>query len=162
MCETRCMNWEGLHRVVNVDVMISFRVCEGCHSGECGNLILGFLSEVAAGDLRIPLELRQGTQNSPLVAVESVLSSPVTAWTQVPLEARNLCSSQIGGVLRVLLNSRVGPPLEFPQGSSSLAACCRVAPALLQCAGGYSPVLAWDFSSCSWGQLCSCGGSNSL
>ena len=35
--------------------------------------------------------------------------------------------------------------LEFPQGSSSLAAMCRVAPALLQCVGGYSLVLARDY-----------------
>ena len=51
----------------------------------------------------------------------------------------------------------VGHPFEFSWGNSSLAGMCRVAPFLLQCAGGYSLVLAWDFSSCVQGQLCSYG-----
>ena len=51
----------------------------------------------------------------------------------------------------------VGPPLEFPWGNSSLAGMCRVAPFLLQSVCGYSLVLAWDFSSCVQGQLCSYG-----
>ena len=40
----------------------------------------------------------------------------------------------------------MGPPLELYWGDSSLAGMFRVASVLLQCVGGYSLVLARDYS----------------
>ena len=51
----------------------------------------------------------------------------------------------------------LGPPIVMSWGDWSLVGMCRLAFLLLQCAGDYSLVLAWDFSSCGQGQLCSYG-----
>lgn len=104
---------------------------------------MGFLSS-CSGKLRIPLELHQGTQNSPRVAMGTQCSSPIAVWDSG-------FHSRHGGEFGFLSSWRVtqgsprlvvGPPLEFPWGNSSLAGMCRVTPFLLQCAGGYSLVLA--------------------
>ena len=115
---------------------------------------MGFLSSCSR-KLGIPLELYQGTQISPLVGVGIQCSSPITAWDS-GFHSRH--GGELGflsswGVTQGSSRLVVGPPLEFPWGNSSLAGMWSVAPFFLQCAGGYSPVLAWDFSSCGQGQL---------
>ena len=130
-------------------------------------------------DRRAPLELQWGIwvssrvaagnsgfllSCSPLVVAGTQCSSAIAVWNS-GFHLR--CGGELGllsswevtqGSSRLV----VGPPLEFPWGNSSLVGMCKVAPFLLQCASGYSLVLAWDSSSCGQGQLCSCGGFNSL
>ena len=81
-----------------------------------------------------------GTQGSSQVAAWDLGFQSGHGWEHgVPLKLEGT-----QGSFRVA----AGPPLELSWGDSSLAGMCRVEHFLLQCAGGYSLVLAWDFSSC--------------
>ena len=121
-------------------------------------------------DHRAPLELQWGIWGSsrvavgnsgfllscsPLVVVGTQCSSPIAVWNS---GFHSRCGGELGfllnwGVTQGSSQLVVGHPFEFSWGNSSLAGMCRVAPFLLQCAGGYSLVLAWDFSSCGQSQL---------
>ena len=105
---------------------------------------MGFLSS-CSGKLGIPLELLPFSCGG-----NSVFLSNYSVELRRGGELGFLLS---WGVTQGSSPLVVGHPFEFSWGNSSLAGMCRVAPFLLQCAGGYSLVLAWDFSSCDQSQL---------